>query len=54
VLRKMFGPKKDKVSAQCGILHIEKLRDLSELSNIAGIVTSKRLLLVRHVERMGR
>jgi hypothetical protein len=43
VLRRIFGPKRDEVTAEWRKLHNEKLRDLYSSPSIIRIITSKRM-----------
>jgi hypothetical protein len=54
VLRRIFGPKRDKVTGEWKKkLHNEKLRDLYSSTNIIRIIKSRRMSWVGHVARMG-
>ena len=53
VLRRVFGPKRDKVTAEWRKLHNEKLSDLYSLPNIVQVVKSRRMRWAGHVARMG-
>ena len=50
VLRRVFGPKRDKVT---GELHNKELSDLYSLPNIVRVVKSRRMRWAGHVARMG-
>ena len=52
VLRRVFGPKRDKVTGEWRKLHNEELRDLYSLPNIVWVVKS-RMRWAGHVARMG-
>jgi len=52
VLRRVFGPKRDKVTGGGGKLHNEELSDLYSLPNIVRVVKSRRLRWAGHVVRM--
>jgi hypothetical protein len=54
VLRRIFGPKKDKVTGELRKLHNEELRDLYSSPSIIRIIKSKRMRWAGHVARMGR
>jgi len=53
VLRRIFGPKRDKVTVEWRKLHNEELRDLYSLPNIVRVVKSRRMRWAGHVARMG-
>ena len=53
MLRRVFGPKRDKVTGEWRKLHKEELRDLYTLPNIAQVVKSRRMRWAEHVARMG-
>jgi len=53
VLRRIFGPKRDKVRREWGKLHSEELHDLYSLLNILCMIKSRRMEWVGHVARMG-
>jgi hypothetical protein len=52
VLRRVFGPRRDEVTAEWGRLHNEKLNDLYSLANIVRVVKSRRMRWAGHVMRM--
>jgi hypothetical protein len=54
VLKRLFGPKKDKVTGQWRRLHNEGLCDLYSSLNINRVIKSNRMGWVGHVARMGR
>ena len=54
VLRRLFGPKRDKVTGKLRNLHNEELSDLYSLPNIVQVVKSRRMRWAGHVERMGK
>ena len=43
VLRRVFGPKRDKITEEWRKLHKEELRDLYSLPNIVHVVKSRRM-----------
>jgi hypothetical protein len=53
VLRRVFGPKRDKVTGKWRKLHNEELNDLYSLPNIVRVVKSRRMRWAGHVARMG-
>ena len=53
MLRRVFGPKRDKVTGEWRKLHNEELRDLYSLPNIVRVVKSRRMRWAWHVARMG-
>jgi len=53
VLRKVFGPKRDKVTGEWRKLHNEELSDLYSLPNIVRVVKSRIMRWAGHVARMG-
>jgi len=53
VLRRIFGPKRDKVTGECRKLHNEELQDLYSSPNIIQFITSRRMSLAGHVTNMG-
>jgi hypothetical protein len=54
VLRRIFGPKRDKVTGDWRKLHNEELRNLYSSSNIIRMIKSRSMRWERHVARMGR
>jgi hypothetical protein len=54
VLRGIFGPKRDEVTAEWRKLHNEELRDLYSSPSIITIITSRRMRRAGHVARMER
>jgi len=54
VLRRVFEPKRDEVTAEWRKLHNEELSDLYSLPNIVRVVKSRRMRWVGHVARMGQ
>jgi len=53
VLRRIFGPKGDKVTREWRRLHNEELNDLYSLSNTVRVIKSRRMRWVEHVARTG-
>jgi hypothetical protein len=53
VLRRIFGPKRNKVTAEWRKLHNEELNDLYSLPNIIQLNTSRRTRWVGHVTSTG-
>jgi hypothetical protein len=53
VLRKIFGPKRDKVTEEWRTLHNEKLNGLYSSPNIIQVITSRRIRWVGHIAHMG-
>jgi hypothetical protein len=53
VLRRVFGPKGDKLTGEWRKLHNEELNDLYSLLNIVRGVKSRRMRWTGHVARMG-
>jgi len=43
VLRRIFGPRRDEVSGECGRLHNEELNDLYSSPNIVRVIKSRRM-----------
>jgi hypothetical protein len=54
VLRKVFGPKRDKVTWEWRKLHNEELSDLYSLPYIVWVVKARTMRWAVHVARMGR
>jgi hypothetical protein len=52
VLRRVFGPKRDKVTGEWRKLHNEELKDLYSLPNIVRVVKSRRMKWAGHVASM--
>jgi hypothetical protein len=52
VLRRIFRPKRDKVTGEWRKLHNEELNGLSSLPNIWRVIKSRRLRWAGHVARM--
>jgi len=53
VLRRIFGPKRDKVTGEWRKVHNEELIDLYSSPNIVRVTKSKRVRWVGHVACMG-
>jgi hypothetical protein len=53
VLKRIFGPKSDKVTGEWRTLHNEQLHDLYSSPSIIRIVQSRRMRWAGHVARMG-
>jgi hypothetical protein len=53
VLRRIYGPKRDKVTGDWRKLHNKELRDLYSSPSIIRIIKSRRMRWVSHVVRMG-
>ena len=54
VLRRIFGPKRDEVTWQCGKLHKEKLNYLYTSPNIVRVIISRKMRWAENVARMGK
>ena len=54
MLRRIFGPKRDKVTQEWGKLHSEELNDLYCSPNIVRVIKSRRMRWAGHVASMGR
>jgi len=53
VLRRIFGPRRDKVTGEWRRLHNEELNDLYSSPNIVRVIKSRRVRWAVHVARMG-
>ena len=53
VLRRTFGPRKDKVMGEWRRLHNEELNDLYSSPYIMRVIKSRRMRRAGHVARMG-
>ena len=53
VLRRVFGPKRDEVTAEWRKLYNEELNDLYSSPNITGVIKSRRMRRAGHVACMG-
>jgi hypothetical protein len=54
VLRRIFGPKKDKVMGDWRKMYNEELHNLNSSPNIIRMIKSRRMRWPGHVARMGR
>jgi hypothetical protein len=54
VLRRIFVPKRNKVTGEWRKLHNEELHDLYSLSKIVRVIKSRRIRWAGHVTRIGR
>ena len=52
-MRRVFGPKRDRVTGEWRKLHNEELSDLYSLPNIVRVVKSRRMRWAGHVARVG-
>jgi len=53
VLRRIFGPRKDKVMGEWRRLHNEEINDLYSSPNIVRVIKSRRMRWVGHVASVG-
>jgi hypothetical protein len=53
VLRRIFGPRRDKVTGEWRRLHNKELNDLYSSPNIVRVIKSRRMRWAGHVVRMG-
>jgi hypothetical protein len=53
VLRRIFGPKRDKVTGEWSKLHHEELNNLYSLPNIVRVIKPRRMGWAGHVVHMG-
>jgi hypothetical protein len=53
VLRRIFGPKRNKVTEDWRKLHNEELHDLHTSHNIVQVIKLRRIRWVGHIVRMG-
>ena len=53
VLRRIFRPRREEVTAECRRLHNEELNDLYSSPNIVRVIKSRRMRWAGHVARMG-
>jgi hypothetical protein len=54
VLKRIFGPKRDKATGEWSRLHKEELNDLYSSPNIIRVIKSRRMSWAGHVARMGK
>ena len=54
MLRRIHGPKRDKVTGEKRKLHNEELNDLYSSPNIVRVIKSRRMRWAGHVARMRR
>ena len=54
VLRRIFGPRRDKVTGEWRKLHNEELNDLYCSPNIVRVIKSRIMRWAGHIARMGR
>jgi hypothetical protein len=54
VLSRIFGPKRDEVTAGWRKMHNEELHNLYSSPSIIRIIKSRRIIWAGHVARMGR
>ena len=52
VLRRIFGPNRDKVTGERGKLRIEELKDLNSSTYIFRVIKSRRIGWAGHIARM--
>ena len=53
VLRRIFGPKRDKVTREWRKVHNKELNDLYSSSNTVRVIKSRKIRWAGHVARMG-
>ena len=53
MFRRIFGPRRDKVTGNWRRLHNEELNDLYSSPNIVRVINSRRMRWAGHVARMG-
>jgi len=53
VLRRIFGPRRDKVTGEWGKLHNVELNDLNSSTNIVRVMKSRKMRWAGHIARMG-
>jgi hypothetical protein len=51
--RRIFGPKRDKISGEWRKLHTEELHDLYPSPNIIRVIKSRRMAWAGHIARVG-
>jgi len=54
VLRRILGPKMEKVTRKWGRLYNEELHSLYASPDIISVIKSRRMILADHVARMGK
>jgi hypothetical protein len=54
VLRRIFGPKRDKVTGEWRKLYNKELHQVYSSPNTVRVIKSRRMRWARHVARMGR
>jgi hypothetical protein len=54
VLRRIFGPRRDEVTAEWRRFHNEEIIDLYSSPNIVLVIKSRRMRWAGHVRRMGK
>ena len=54
MLRRIFGPKREKVTRKWRKLHNKELNDLYSSANTVRVIKSRRMRWAGHVARMGR
>jgi hypothetical protein len=52
LLKRIFGPKRDKMVLVCRKLHNEELHNFYSSSDIIRMIKSRRMMLADHVERV--
>jgi hypothetical protein len=52
-MRRILGPKREDVTAECRTQHNEKLNDLYCSPNIIGMIKQRRIKRAGHIARMG-
>jgi len=54
ILRRVFGPYRDKRTGECRELHNEELNDLYSSPNIVRVIKSRKMRRIGHVACIGR